>query len=55
MSGVGESTYERAGWDEPTGVLGGEGDFSGGFNFLAGILITFLVLLNSRLDAILLS
>jgi hypothetical protein len=37
------------------GVVGGEGDFSGGLLRLAGITITFLVLLDSVLDAMLLT
>ena len=54
-SGLAVSAYERTDWSELLGVVGGEGDFSGGLCFIAGILITFLVLLISRLDAILLS
>ena len=58
-SGVGVlrrvSTYERTDWSELLGVVGGDGDLSGCFILLAGILITFLILLDSILDAILLS
>jgi hypothetical protein len=47
-------TYDRA-WEAFLGVVGGEGDFSGGLLRLAGITITFLVLLDSVLDAMLLT